>query len=135
MDMTEATCVTSSVISTHDHLMSMDGEKNEVSALLEESSGGAEKKEVEGKEEENSEAEGEGEVEEDTVKWGPLKVPVTLKIADLGNACWMVRGFVGGVHYQFPSSLFPPSLPSPFPNRISILLMISKLDSIDVWKC
>lgn len=39
---------------------------------------------------EEEEEEGDEEVEEDVANWGPLKTPVTVKIADLGNACWVV---------------------------------------------
>lgn len=35
----------------------------------------------------------EEEEEENARLWGPLKGPVQVKIADLGNACWVVRAF------------------------------------------
>lgn len=31
---------------------------------------------------------------ENTKLWGPLKGPVQVKIADLGNACWVVSGHI-----------------------------------------
>ena len=35
----------------------------------------------------------EEEVEVDPI-WGPLKEPVNIKLADLGNACWVVSQLV-----------------------------------------
>ena len=32
----------------------------------------------------------EEEEEEEDLIWGPLKHPVDVKLADLGNACWVV---------------------------------------------
>ena len=40
------------------------------------------------------EKEQDKEEKEDIAKWGPFKVPVTVKIADLGNACWVVSPLV-----------------------------------------
>lgn len=79
------TCVTSSALSTCDQPTSVEREKSEVSSVSEGSPG-------EGGEGggECAEESGEAEEEEDVSKWGPLKVPVTVKIADLGNACWVV---------------------------------------------
>ena len=93
------TCVSSSGTSTSDQLTNMERSKSEVSAMSEEppdEEGVAKKEEIkeeiEEREEEREEEEEEEEDEEDETKWGPLKKPVTVKIADLGNACWVVSG-------------------------------------------
>ena len=35
----------------------------------------------------------EEEEEEEDLIWGPLKHQVDVKLADLGNACWVVRAW------------------------------------------
>ena len=35
----------------------------------------------------------EEEEEEEDLIWGPLKHPVDVKLADLGNACWVVSAY------------------------------------------
>lgn len=60
-------------------------DKSEVSSVSEGSQGGEG-----GACEEKEEVDKEAKEEEDVSKWGPLRVPVTVKIADLGNACWVV---------------------------------------------
>ncbi len=80
--------ISSSGLSTSSQLTSMERSKSEVSSVSE---GLPNNRAVleEGEEEEEEEEES---VLEDRSKWGPLKVPVTVKIADLGNACWVVSG-------------------------------------------
>ncbi len=80
------TSITSSALSTRDQLTIVEREKSEVSSISEGSPG---EEGVVCEEEEGAEEEGE-EGEVDVSRWGPLKVPVTVKIADLGNACWVV---------------------------------------------
>lgn len=47
------------------------------------------------REEEGEGGEREDEKEKENAKlWGPLKKPVQVKIADLGNACWVVSEVV-----------------------------------------
>lgn len=125
MDTTETSCITSSALSTHDHPTIVDREKSEVSSA--EVSPGVEGEEAlcEKKEESEERREGEvnEEVEEDIAKWGPLKVPVTLKIADLGNACWVVRlfrCFACSMSPYLPPTPPPPLSPSLPPPRFSI---------------
>ena len=59
---------------------------------------------VEGEESDSEASDGDGDgereggerTEEEELnarRWGPLKGPVEVKIADLGNACWVVSGF------------------------------------------
>ena len=92
----DATCITSSALSTCDHPTSMERDKSEVSSVPEGSpvdgdGGGVSFEKEGGAEEEDEEEDDEEEVEEeDPRKWGALKTPVTVKIADLGNACWVV---------------------------------------------
>lgn len=84
----DAACITSSALSTRDHPTSMERDKSEVSSVSKGSpvdGGGMSCKKEGGAEEEEEEEE-----VEDPRKWGALKTPVTLKIADLGNACWVV---------------------------------------------
>lgn len=86
----------SSGLCTPDNLTNQDRDQSEVSSAVVSPRGIAvseKKQEGEGKVEEHEaeEEEEEEEGEEDLSKWGPLRVPVTLKIADLGNACWVVR--------------------------------------------
>ena len=47
----------------------------------------------EGEGEEEREERKEEEEEENLELWGPLRGPVEVKIADLGNACWVVSVF------------------------------------------
>lgn len=91
---------TRSALSTPDHPTNNDAdrEKSEVSSMA---SGGSPNGDVDVASEEKDKEEGpvvedggggggEEEVGEvDLSKWGPHN-PVTLKIADLGNACWVV---------------------------------------------
>lgn len=68
-------------------------DRSEVSSVTEGShveEGGACEEEVDEEEAGPGEEEEEEEEEVDLNKWGPLRVPVTVKIADLGNACWVV---------------------------------------------
>lgn len=87
VDTMDTSGVTSSALSTRDQLTVVERERSEVSSVSDGSpaEGGGVYEEEGGAEEEEGE---EGEV--DVSKWGPLKVPVTVKIADLGNACWVV---------------------------------------------
>jgi hypothetical protein len=81
-------------LSTHDHPTIEEREKPEGSCVEGSVEVTEKKEEGEGeveKEGEKGEEEEDEDEEEDISKWGPLKVPVTLKIADLGNACWVVR--------------------------------------------
>ena len=82
--------MTSLAASTSDQSTSVSRERSEVSPVSEGSHGGegGACEEGEGEEEDGAEE------EEDASKWGPLKVPVTVKIADLGNACWVVSVLV-----------------------------------------
>ena len=103
MDIGEGSCVTSTAQSTKDTPTDVARGKSEVSSGSEgpqgcnhkdgneEEKGESGKDEEEEAEEEEEEEEEEEKEEEDYSKWGPLKVPVTVKIADLGNACWVVR--------------------------------------------
>ena len=40
----------------------------------------------------------EEEEEEEDLIWGPLKHPVDVKLADLGNACWVVSECIERPH-------------------------------------
>ena len=71
---------------------------------------------------------GEVIIDEDLSKWGPLRAPVNVKLADLGNACWVVC-YVQGIHVV--SCLTP--LSSIY--RIVISQMTFRRDNIAVLKC
>lgn len=110
MDIGEGSCVTSTAQSTRDTPTSVARGKSEVSSVSEgpqscnhedgdKEEGGVAKAES-GKDEEEEEVEEEEEEkeeEEDYSKWGSLKVPVTVKIADLGNACWVDKHFTDDI--------------------------------------
>ena len=83
------TSITSAVLTTRDHLTAVEREKSEVSTFVADGvgEGGVVCEEEEGAEEGEG---GEEDGEVDVSRWGALKVPVTVKIADLGNACWVV---------------------------------------------